>query len=462
MLACVLLPRVEAAADAGLTRRLLQVSPTVERAGDVAFLDDSGLQRLHGGPAGLFAAIRAALAPHAARNMALAGNRFTAEVAARFLRRPVTVRAGEEAAFLASLPLSGLPLSPALARRLLPLGLQRLGDFASLPVAAVERRYGAEGVALHRLARGEDRRGLLPERERREPAVLSVLEAPVDRLDRLRPALEAALERLCGWLSEDGEGVTRLQLRLSLDRALPDDDVPAAPAAEFAAAAAAGVEPVARRELLLSAPEQRAPLLLDLLALRLEAEPPGAAVTALCVEALQTAPLAVHQNALFGEVSRDAARRAEALARLQTLFGKGAVARPRLRAAHRLEERWTGAGASAPPHAPAAAVPARAAAAPAQGVAAPPEGPPASPALRVLPAPEEIVPRLVGGQLAGFRRGAREYAAVQLFGPRRLCGGWWREPWARDEYELATEDGGLYRVCRDGVRHRWLLLAETD
>jgi len=75
--------------------------------------------------------------------------------------------------FLSRLPLSALPLPEGLARRLRPLGLETLGDFASLPVGSVERRYGQAGVALHRLARGLDERGLLPEREQRTPSVMS-------------------------------------------------------------------------------------------------------------------------------------------------------------------------------------------------------------------------------------------------------------------------------------------------
>ena len=439
MIACVVLP----SPDAALARRLFAVSPLLQCEGELVFLDDRGLQRLHGGPAGLFAAIRRALAPVAPLGLALAANRFTAEVAARFLRRPVTVREGEEGLFLSRLPLSALPLPPDLSRRLLPLGLETLGDFASLPSAGIERRYGQAGVALHRLARGLDARGLLPEREPQELCVERQLESPVDRLPLLLPALEEALSRLCPLLSEQGQGVTRLLLDLALDDVLPDDEAPPP------ATAPDGVAARSRRvELSIPDPEDRAPLLLDLLRLELERNPPGAAVVALRLQAPGVAPLARHQNALFGEVARDASRRAEALARLAALFGPRAVATPRLRRAHRLEERWElpddtareGAAASSPS----------------------PQPPAATPMLRVLPTPEELVPLTVGGQLTGFRRGRLELRIVRAHGPRRLTGGWWRQPWARDEYELLTPDGALYRVGRDLHAQRWLLLAEAD
>jgi len=448
VIACVVLP----SPDSALARRLFAVSPLLQREGELVFLDDRGLERLHGGPAGLFAAIRRALAPQAPLGLALAANRFTAEVAARFLRRPVTVREGEEALFLSRLPLSALPLPPDLARRLLPLGLETLGDFASLPSAGIERRYGRAGVALHRLARGLDARGLLAEREPQELMVERQLESPVDRLPLLLPALEEALSRLCPLLSEQGQGATRLALELALDDVLPDDEAP--PAASPVTAEASRSRSL-RRELSLPDAEDRAPLLLDLLRLELERDPPGAAVVALRLQAPGVAPLARHQNALFGEVARDASRRAEALARLAALFGPRAVATPRLRRAHRLEERW-----EVPEPAPA---PISATVAAARPAAAPsPPAPATTPMLRVLPVPEELVPLTVGGQLTGFRRGRHELRIVRAHGPRRLTGGWWREPWARDEYELLTPDGALYRVGRDLQAQRWLLLAEAD
>lgn len=448
MLACVLLPR----ADAVLGRRLFTVSPILECDGEVAFLEDRGLERLHGGPAGLFAAIRRALAPEKPAGLALAGNRFTAEVAARCMPRPVTVRPGDEALFLSRLPLSALPMSPGLARRLAPLGLSTLGDFASLPSASVERRYGVEGVALHRLARGEDGRGLLAERERRELVVLSELDAPADRLDRILPTLEELVTRLCGWVGEEGRGVMRLELSLRLDRAFDADAV-----ADAAVDDDADASPAALRELSLPAPEDRAALLVELLRLKLEDEPPGAPVVALSVAAPQTAPMAVHQNGLFGDVARDAARRAAALARLTALLGDGAVSRPRLLRAHRLEQRWT----RDPTSADAPEKTSRAARDRPAGDRPPSDEIP-NPTLRLLPAPEELVAVHAGGKLTGFRRGRQELPIARISGARRLLGGWWDEPWQRDEYELLTPEGGLYRVCRDDRRRRWLLLAEAD
>jgi hypothetical protein len=87
---------------------------------------------------------------------------------------------------------------------------------------------------------------------------------------------------------------------------------------------------------------------------------------------------------------------------------------------------------------------------------------PPSTVLRWLQSPRELVPMLTGGRLTGFRQGRCELKLLRLSPPRRLEGGWWDLPWARDEFELQTSDGGLYHICRDMTSRRWLLLAEID
>ena len=76
------------------------------------------------------------------------------------------------------------------------------------------------------------------------------------------------------------------------------------------------------------------------------------------------------------------------------------------------------------------------------------------PSLRLLSEPEELVPRIAGGRIIGFRRGRRELAVARLSPPRRLEGGWWSRPWARDEHDLLTEEGAWLRICRDLVTRR--------
>jgi hypothetical protein len=360
--------------------------------------------------------------------MALASNRFTAEVAARYGRGPVAIAPGEEGLYLSRLPLAALPLPAELARRLAPLGLETLGDFASLPVAAVESRYGPEGVALHRLARGEDGRGLLPARAPRPWQVHHELLHPAGRLEDLRPALDEGLHRLVEILREQGLAATRVVLEVRLDAP------PEGPGCT-------------RWEVSPAAPEERPELLLQLLELRLADQPPGAPVRGLVLEASGAAAPDVHQGALFDGPRRDPGRRAEALSRLACVLGEQAVAPVGLRPDHRLEERWgrrpTGRAGGAR-----------------RGAG---KGRPASrPVLRMLQPAPELVPVLAGGRLVAFRRGRQQLEIARLSAPRRLEGGWWSRPWARDEHDLLTRDGAWLRICRDLGTHRWRLLAEVD
>lgn len=452
MLACVILP----GDSAQRTRRLFAVSPLIERCGTLVFLDVSGTSRLHGGTAGLFAAIEQALLPGRPLGLSLASNRFTAEVAARHGRGPVAIAEGDEALYLSRLPLSVLPWSPELKRRLSPLGLETLGDFASLPSGSVERRYGSQGLALQRLARGQDEAGLLPERDDQPLTVSRELEGGADGLSRLAPVLEQALGCLCDSLSERSLALSRLELSLLLDKTCADEAHALADTLTFVVAPAA--------------PEARVGLLLELLSSRLSAEPPPRPVLELTLRALQIAEPAVHQNQLFGEVARDASRRAEALSRLASVLGPEALAKPQVRPAHRVEDRSlcvveevpeenaakTGRGRSKRGAKAQRAAKMRA------SDGEPRDLPSPLTVLRWLPCPQELVPIMTGGQLTGFRQGRRELPLLRLSPPRRLEGGWWALPWARDEFELQTPDGGIYRICRDMTARRWLLLAEVD
>ncbi|MCB9898459.1 MAG: hypothetical protein H6825_10685 [Planctomycetes bacterium] len=496
MLACVWLESV----DDALLRQLFAVTPVLSARGEVVFLDLRGTERLHRGTAGAIAAIRAALAPGVPRGIGLAGNRFTAEIAAR-TGRAVAVPPGDEALFLAHLPLAVLPLSAGLARRLEPLGLRTLGDFASLPLGSVERRYGPEGVAMHRLARGDDEAALVPLRPDEDLRVLARVEPPAVAFDALAGQLGEALGQLATALDERDRGVSRLVLRCELDpaRDVEADEVFGPPSAHAPEV----------WEVLPASPEARAPLLLDLLALQLERRPPRGAVTGLLLHAAEVAPLAVHQNGLFGEVARDASRRAEALSRLVATLGPEVARRPRVRREHLLEQRWTdevasegdgvrdaGARASKTSRAGSATGATGRAAKAARGASRvaergvdetsraasgvplvgsvadpgdvggarrrPGDEPACGPTLRLLRRPEVLVPLLAGGELVGFRRGRIELRVARLSAPRRLEGGWWRDAWARDEHDLVTDDGAIWRICRDMPTRRWLLLGEFD
>ena len=88
----------------------------------------------------------------------VAASRLVAEIAARQAgpRRIHRVAPGEEAAFLAPLPLSVLPMDPAVSARLAALGLDCVGAVANLSAADLQRQFGPAGMDLWRRARGGD------------------------------------------------------------------------------------------------------------------------------------------------------------------------------------------------------------------------------------------------------------------------------------------------------------------
>ena len=92
----------------------------------------------------------------------VAAGQFAAALAARAVRpggTGVVVPPGGARQFLAPYPVHVLA-APALAGQLARLGIRTLGDLAALPARDVASRFGAEGTAAQRVARGQEARRL--------------------------------------------------------------------------------------------------------------------------------------------------------------------------------------------------------------------------------------------------------------------------------------------------------------
>lgn len=83
----------------------------------------------------------------------IAGSTFVAALAAR-RETGMIVPAGEDAAWLAPYPVGVLGV-PRLSELLPQLGIRTVGAFARLPAGRVAERLGVDGVAAHRIVRGE-------------------------------------------------------------------------------------------------------------------------------------------------------------------------------------------------------------------------------------------------------------------------------------------------------------------
>ena len=182
----------------GIVRRLEDDGFAVEPAGlGCLYLETRGIERLYGG---VVPALERALAAVGSTwdPQAGAADRKFAALAAASVARPgqaLVVSDDRPADFLAPLPLSLLPLDESRYAELEGLGLQTMGQLASLPGAAVAERLGQDGRRAWSLAQGGDNSRVRP---RRPPAEI------VERLEfgeavgnelTLRRALATLVER---------------------------------------------------------------------------------------------------------------------------------------------------------------------------------------------------------------------------------------------------------------------------
>lgn len=102
-----------------------------------------------------------------------------------WLRSAMVVAPGTESVFLAPLPLTTLPLAFGVRRALGRLGIQTLGQFATLSPNAVMTRYGAATRHAHALVTGQDNEPLRPVAPPLAAQVTTTFEWEETDLDRL-------------------------------------------------------------------------------------------------------------------------------------------------------------------------------------------------------------------------------------------------------------------------------------
>jgi DNA polymerase-4 len=97
----------------------------------------------------------------------VAPNKFLAKVASDW-RKPdglFVIKPNEAMDFLTPLPIERLPgVGKATARKLVALGVQKVGEIRSLEVVDLQKRFGRYGVRLYELARGIDLSPVEPNR----------------------------------------------------------------------------------------------------------------------------------------------------------------------------------------------------------------------------------------------------------------------------------------------------------
>lgn len=429
----------ERAAQEALLETAETFSPRLEDAGEgLVFLDLDGLPGLDppSGSSGEMELgeklIRDLAAVSLPARVGIASSKLAARLAADLPQSPARVPPGEEADFLAPLPLERLAPEMTVAATLARWGIHSIGDLARLPGSRLASRFGARGQALHAAARGFDSEPLRP----REPPPdfqegLS-LEWPIVQLEPFLFVGRAALERLGQRLEARGLACSRLLLTLRCEP-----------------------EGVQERAIRLPAPTRDVKTLLALIRLELEARPPGAPVAAFRFTALPDRPREA-QLSLYGPAALSPDKLATAMARLFSILGTGRAGSPRPVDGH-CPERFDLVDFSPPPPpserpAPAKPVPSG------RGLLAvrvlrPPL--PLEVILDGLQAPTEVRSQVQEETAKRLRIDGRVQVAA---GPWALEEEWWQEkPVERDywDVELAGAGGGLYRIYRDRATDEW-------
>jgi protein ImuB len=456
-----------AAADA-LADAAESISPIVEEAGDGRIYVELGRWGGGAAPSSEPVDYRETAAEIARRVRAvgmeaavgIASSKELAWIAARCGGVRI-IESGQEAEFLNWVPLDLLGLEPELEATLARWGIRRLGEMARLDSREVGSRLGAAGADLVRLARGDLERNRKPLtiRARAEEFVEKTeLEYGIEQLEQMSFVMRGILERLTARLKLRGLVAGDMQLALELADRRRDE--------RHVAVAAATVEVRS---------------LLALLILSLEKSPSGAAVEGIRIAVHPRTPRPM-QNDMFLPPAPAPDRLQTTLARLAALCGPEHVGALHPQNSHRPE------AVELKRFAPPPAAPQSAAQAP--GVVN-------RLMVRTIRPAQEVEVMCARGH-PDFVRGRNLCArVVSIAGPWRRQGEWWRwqsgadgrggmgthhdmaraeSPWAdasardggsrpagreppfaRDYYDLALADGGVYRIYHDLHNQKWFV-----
>lgn len=493
-------PAAESSAHSALLDAVESVSPVVEAgAPGCAWVDLAGLHRIYNGEEEITAELlrcvrRVGMEPAAG----VAANKEIAHLAARCGGVRV-IEAGREREFLNWLPLDMLGLGKSdrgddLETTLARWGMRRLGELARLNPDAVGTRLGRRGVELVRLARGGTHAPMAP-RRRAEFFVESVeLEYGIELLEPLGFVMRAMLERLAERLSIRGmvAGDITLAFGMSGHRSF-------------------------NRRIEVAAPSNEVRAILTLINLSLEAAPPEAAVESIRIEIAPRVPRPA-QTDMFLPPSPAPDKLQTTIARLSALCGPGNVGMLSAENSHRPEA--TRLDPFAPPPAPPIPETATAKNVTQLVIRA------VRPAREIEVMCTREIPEFVRGENLGARvisiagpwrrdgewwlgftadsdadssdktnsapKHGLELHDGRMFGahPRQVSAenlkalsaltptsapaphlngnakpeitGGEKCGFIRDYYELALEDGGVYRVFRDANTHKWFLDGAYD
>jgi protein ImuB len=445
-------PAQEKTAHAALMDLGWSVSPRVEdTAPDTIVLDLAGLASLLGSEE----IIADQLIERASRlglvvRVAIASNLETAIHAARGFAGVTLIPAGEESKRLGGLPVGVLVTPDALSQRaeiletLASWGVHTCEALAALPVLDLSERLGQEGVRLHEFARGVSSRAMVLAEPDFHLEEEMEFEDAVPELEPLSFLLGRLLDQLCARLATRSLAASTIRVRFELEpvsennvRSL-NDSLPRKAAL-----------PTYEKILTLPVPTRNSKMLLKLLRLRLQSEPPQTAVLKIFMAAEPAKPRFA-QGGLFLPSSPDPEKLELTIARLSNLVGDSNVGAPELADTHRPDafqmQRFVAARTAPETTSKMRGANRKAGAAPRSATGDDCESLTLAQRTRTpfrvfrpsLPATVEMRE----GRLARVSFNGMRGEVVAASGPWRTSGDWWREDgWEHDQWDIDVRFG---------------------
>jgi protein ImuB len=445
------------------------VTPRVEdTAADTMVADLAGLGALLGSEEKIAQGLmeRSASLGLQAR-IGVAANVEVAILAARGLPGVTVIAPGTEAQRLSGLPVSTLLPSIEIQETLTRWGIATCGALAALPVIQLSERLGQEGVRLHTLARGAFERSLTLAR----PGIFfeeeMELDDSVEELESLSFVLGRLLDQLCERLAARSLAARAIHMEFELERSFEKELQQSAHPQQQKL-----IPGKFEKSLTLPVAMRDSKLLLKLARLRLQGDPPPAAVIKMRIFAEPDRPRTT-QRGLFLPAAPEPEKLELTMARLANLVGDANVGSPQLLDTHRPDavrmERFRLAQDAV------------------GGRKKKPGGEKNSLMSRRLEQPAKAfrffrprVPARVelrdGSPARLFFQGQRG-EVVAASGPWRISGEWWQEPWDQAEWDVEVrfsatnkklrrpEEGGergLYLIYYDAREKGWFLRGTYD
>ena len=379
-------------------------------------------------------------------SVAVAANPDVAIHAATHLKGITFVSAGEELTCLGDFPLERLDYSLAsvekeVAAEILETlrlwGVRTFADFAALPVAGVSERLGQEGIKLQQLAAGKTERHLHVKQPEPIFSTSLELEHAISELEPLSFIFARLLHQLCAALNAHALATNELCVTLQLEDQATHE-----------------------RKLSLPHPMRDHKVFLKLLLLDAEMHPPPSAVTAVSITCEPVKPRTL-QSGLFVPLAPAPDKLELTLARLAKLVGEDNVGSPVLLDTHRPDafsmKRFTLQTEANHRRRRKKNRPLPVRARQCLGFRR------FRPPLRAIVEAHQGWPT----QISAWSKQRSVYGkVVDLAGPWRTTGDWWRDDgWARDEWDVTLERLGrqtLYRVYRELKTENWFVEGNYD